>query len=84
METVNQLLDSIKDVGRDAVRGGYSRAVYSTPELDLRHWFIEQAQQRGLGVETDRNGIIWPGGESPRTVRSLPAATSIPSRAGRL
>ncbi|MGO4586244.1 allantoate amidohydrolase [Arthrobacter sp. 2RAF6] len=59
METVNQLLDSIKDVGRDAVRGGYSRAVYSTPELDLRQWFIEQAQQRGLGVETDRNGIIW-------------------------
>lgn len=59
METVNQLLDSIKDVGRDAVRGGYSRAVYSTPELDLRQWFIEQAQQRGLDVETDRNGIIW-------------------------
>ncbi|GAA3309081.1 allantoate amidohydrolase [Arthrobacter ramosus] len=59
METVNQLLGSIKDVGRDAVRGGYSRAVYSTPELDLRQWFIEQAQQRGLGVETDRNGIIW-------------------------
>lgn len=59
METVNQLLDSIKDVGRDAVRGGYSRAVYSTPELDLRQWFVEQARQRGLGVETDRNGIIW-------------------------
>lgn len=59
METVNQLLDSIKDVGRDAVRGGYSRAVYSTPELDLRQWFAEQARQRGLGVETDRNGIIW-------------------------
>jgi len=59
VETVNQLLDSIKGVGRDAVRGGYSRAVYSTPELDLRQWFIEQAQQRGLDVETDRNGIIW-------------------------
>ena len=59
METVNQLLDSIKGVGRDAVRGGYSRAVYSTPELDLRQWFIEQAQERGLDVEADRNGIIW-------------------------
>ncbi|UKA62373.1 allantoate amidohydrolase [Arthrobacter sp. FW306-04-A] len=59
METVNQLLDSIKDVGRDAVRGGYSRAVYSTPELDLRQWFIEQAQRRRLDVETDRNGVIW-------------------------
>lgn len=59
METVNQLLDSIKDVGRDAVRGGYSRPVYSAAELDLRGWFTEQAQQRGLDVETDRNGIIW-------------------------
>jgi len=59
VETVNQLLDSIKGVGRDAVRGGYSRAVYSTPELDLRQWFIEQAQERGLDVEADRNGIIW-------------------------
>ena len=67
METVNQLLDSIKDVGRDAVRGGYSRAVYSTAELDLRAWFIEQALQRGLAVETDRNGIIWAWWGNPRT-----------------
>lgn len=59
MEPVNQLLASIQDVGRDAVRGGYSRAVYTTPEIDLRQWFIEQAQQRGLEVETDRNGLIW-------------------------
>lgn len=66
METVNQLLDSIKDVGRDGVRGGYSRAVYSTPELDLREWFKEQAAQRGLGVETDRNGIIWAWWGEPR------------------
>ncbi|MFE4195711.1 allantoate amidohydrolase [Paenarthrobacter sp. NPDC056912] len=66
METVNQLLASIQDVGRDAVRGGYSRAVYTTPELDLRQWFIEQAEQRGLDVETDRNGIIWAWWGSPQ------------------
>ncbi|MFF2318841.1 allantoate amidohydrolase [Arthrobacter sp. NPDC058097] len=59
METVTQLLHSIQDVGRDDVRGGYSRAVYSTAELDLRSWFVDQAQRRGLDVETDRNGIIW-------------------------
>jgi N-carbamoyl-L-amino-acid hydrolase len=59
LKTVSQLLDSIKDVGRDASRGGYSRPVYSTAELDLRSWFIDQAQQRGLDVELDRNGIIW-------------------------
>ncbi len=59
METVSQLLESISDVGRDTARGGYSRPVYSTAELDLRGWFVEQAGRRGLDVETDRNGIIW-------------------------
>lgn len=59
MESVTELLDSIDDVGRDARRGGYSRPVYSTAELDLRGWFMEQAQRRGLDVETDRNGAIW-------------------------
>jgi N-carbamoyl-L-amino-acid hydrolase len=59
VETVTQLLHSIQDVGSDAIRGGYSRPVYSTAELDLRNWFIDQARLRGLDVETDRNGIIW-------------------------
>ncbi|WP_323961142.1 allantoate amidohydrolase [Arthrobacter sp. JZ12] len=59
METVSSLLGSISDVGRDGVRGGYSRPVFSTPELDLRNWFQEQAGRRGLDVETDRNGILW-------------------------
>jgi beta-ureidopropionase / N-carbamoyl-L-amino-acid hydrolase len=59
METVTSLLSSIADVGRDAVRGGYTRPVYSSAELNLRAWFTEQARRRGLAVETDRNGIIW-------------------------
>jgi beta-ureidopropionase / N-carbamoyl-L-amino-acid hydrolase len=59
METVTSLLDSIADVGRDTRRGGYTRPVYSTAELDLRSWFTDQAARRGLDVETDRNGIIW-------------------------
>ncbi|WP_146363457.1 allantoate amidohydrolase [Arthrobacter yangruifuii] len=57
--TVNTLLASIADVGRDSRRGGYSRPVFSTPELTLREWFQQEAQRRGLGVETDRNGILW-------------------------
>ena len=56
---VGSLLASIEDLGRDARRGGYSRPVYSTAELDLRAWFEAEAQQRGLDVETDRNGILW-------------------------
>lgn len=59
MESVSNLLGAIEDVGRDAVRGGYSRPVFSTPELDLRSWFRQEAGRRGLDVETDRNGILW-------------------------
>ena len=59
MEAIAALLESIGDVGRDPRRGGYSRPVFSTAELDLREWFRAEAERRGLAVETDRNGIIW-------------------------
>src|SRR5688500_8479152 len=53
------MLEQIADVGKDAKRGGYSRHGYDKPELELRHWFVEQAVKRGLNVETDRNGNLW-------------------------
>ncbi|MET8760888.1 allantoate amidohydrolase [Lentzea sp. NPDC004782] len=53
------MLQQIADVGRDAKRGGYSRHAYAKPELELRHWFVEQAVRRGLNVETDQNGNLW-------------------------
>ncbi|MFS8096394.1 allantoate amidohydrolase [Lentzea alba] len=53
------MLDQIATVGRDLKRGGYSRHGYDTPELELRHWFVEQAVKRGLNVETDQNGNLW-------------------------
>ena len=58
-DTVSGLLGEIADVGTDATRGGYSRPVFSTAELDLRSWFVDRAAKRGLDVETDRNGLIW-------------------------
>lgn len=58
-DTVSSLLAEIADVGTDPQRGGYSRPVWSTAELDLRSWFIDHAARRRLDVETDRNGIIW-------------------------
>ena len=57
--TVTSLMSAIADVGTDPTRGGYSRSVYSTPELDLRDWFLSEAAARGLDTETDRNGVIW-------------------------
>jgi N-carbamoyl-L-amino-acid hydrolase len=53
------MLQQITDVGRDLKRGGYSRHGYNKPELELRHWFVEQAVKRGLNVETDQNGNLW-------------------------
>lgn len=69
-QSVVSLMGSIADVGRDPTRGGYSRPVYSTAELDLRSWFVEAAQRRGLDVETDRNGILWAWWDVPGGVRT--------------
>lgn len=58
-DTVAGLMAQIADVGRDPVRGGYSRPVHSAAETTLREWFVGAASERGLAVETDRNGILW-------------------------
>jgi N-carbamoyl-L-amino-acid hydrolase len=46
-------------IGRDHLRGGYSRHVFDDADMLLRSWFTEQAQRRGLDVENDRNGNVW-------------------------
>ena len=53
------LMASISDVGRDPLRGGYSRPVFSDAERSLRDWFVERAQRLDLDVESDRNGVLW-------------------------
>ncbi|MGC0238860.1 allantoate amidohydrolase [Arthrobacter sp. SD76] len=81
--TVTGLMAEISAVGTDALRGGYTRPVYSTAELDLRSWFTEQAQKRGLSVETDRNGAIWawwdiPGGDRSNSLVTGSHLDSVP------
>lgn len=68
--TVTGLMSDIAALGTDPIRGGYTRPVYSTAELDLRSWFIDQATQRGLTVETDRNGAIWAWWDIPGSNRN--------------
>ncbi len=81
-DTVMSLLAEIADVGTDAQRGGYSRPVWSSAELDLRSWFVEHAERRGLDVETDRNGIVWawnaPGGERSGAIVTGSHLDSVP------
>ncbi|WP_461188826.1 allantoate amidohydrolase [Arthrobacter sp. Z4-13] len=81
--TVTGLMSEIAGTGTDALRGGYTRPVYSTAELDLRNWFIEQAEKRGLSVETDRNGAIWawwdvPGGDRSNSLVTGSHLDSVP------
>ncbi|MGO2749473.1 MAG: allantoate amidohydrolase [Pseudoclavibacter sp.] len=57
--SVSSLMREIEHLGRDRTRGGYSRPVYSRPELELREWFLAAARARGLDIEIDPNGIIW-------------------------
>ena len=73
--TVTSLLQDIATIGMDASRGGYSRPVFSSAETDLRTWFIEQAERRGLDVYTDHNGIIWAWWDTPAGTRRDAVAT---------
>ncbi|WP_426736802.1 allantoate amidohydrolase [Plantibacter sp. 2H11-2] len=57
-DTIVSLLDEVAGIGRDQRRGGYSRPVYSSAELELREWFVSQAERRGLDVDIDGNGVI--------------------------
>ncbi|MDQ4215143.1 allantoate amidohydrolase [Microbacterium capsulatum] len=52
-------LDQIDGVGRDGVRGGYSRHLWNDSDMQLRSWFVERAEQLGLAIEYDRNANIW-------------------------
>lgn len=65
--TVTGLLAEIAHIGRDTERGGYTRPGFSAVEAQLRGWFIQRAEELGLGVETDRNGNIWAWWGTPGT-----------------
>jgi N-carbamoyl-L-amino-acid hydrolase len=53
------LWNSLTPIGRDRDSGGYVRYAWSAADLACREWFVEEALDRGLAVETDRNGNLW-------------------------
>jgi beta-ureidopropionase / N-carbamoyl-L-amino-acid hydrolase len=77
---VVDLLAEIADVGRDAVRGGYSRHVFDPAEVELRTWFTRRAEALDLTVEPDRNGNLWAhwGEPGPGTVATGSHLDSVP------
>ncbi|MER5862725.1 allantoate amidohydrolase [Kitasatospora sp. NPDC002040] len=46
-------------VGRSASSGGYRRHAWNSADAECRAWFEQQAADRGLTYELDRNGNQW-------------------------
>ena len=58
----------IAPVGRSATSGGYFRQPYTSAEVELRAWFVEQCRGRGLEVRRDELGNVlawWHAGDGP-------------------
>ena len=77
------LLDEISGIGRDRVRGGYSRFTHTADDRLLREWFTAEAGRRSLDVEADRNGGLWawhpgPGGSLDDAVVTGSHLDSVP------
>lgn len=49
---------ALAPLGRSAASGGYFRQPWTTPEAELRAWFTEQCEARGLALEADGNGNL--------------------------
>ncbi|HUW16190.1 MAG TPA: allantoate amidohydrolase [Actinomycetes bacterium] len=55
----DRLWEPLLPIGRNAATSGYRRMAYSVADLGCREWFVAAAEERGLAVETDRNGNMW-------------------------
>ena len=53
-----QMWRDLAPVGRSAASGGYFRQPFAAAEREALAWFREQAQARGLRLETDRFGNV--------------------------
>ena len=58
LDDFEQMWRDLAPLGRSAASGGYFRQPYSTVESELRAWFVEQCEVRGLELEADGNGNL--------------------------
>jgi beta-ureidopropionase / N-carbamoyl-L-amino-acid hydrolase len=57
--TFTALWGGLEPVGRCAETGGYRRYSWTAADAECRAWFAEQARDRGLRLEIDKNGNMW-------------------------
>ncbi len=55
------MLDAIADIGLDPGTGGYRRFAWTDADMELREWFVGEAEARGMDVTEDGNGnqLAW-------------------------
>ncbi|MFM9698048.1 allantoate amidohydrolase [Streptomyces europaeiscabiei] len=55
----HEMWRELRPIGRHPGSGGYRRFAWTAADADCRAWFEEQARDRGLAHEVDRNGNQW-------------------------
>ena len=53
------LWEPLLPLGRDQRTGGYRRYAWTAADAACRDWFRGAAAERGMDVDTDRNGNLW-------------------------
>ena len=66
---VNELLSQLTPIGLDPASGGYRRFSWTTVDLALRRWFVDQARTRKLRIHKDRNANLWAFLPAPKSDR---------------
>jgi beta-ureidopropionase / N-carbamoyl-L-amino-acid hydrolase len=82
--TFADLWRGLEPLGRDPQTGGYRRYSWTPADAACRAWFTEQAERRGLAVETDNNGNLWAwwGPKRPDAVVTGSHLDSVPDGGG--
>ncbi|MEV5885667.1 allantoate amidohydrolase [Streptomyces sp. NPDC052020] len=57
--TFHSMWAELLPLGRSSASGGYRRFAWTPADTECRAWFEQQARDRGLAYELDRNGNQW-------------------------
>jgi beta-ureidopropionase / N-carbamoyl-L-amino-acid hydrolase len=50
---------ALAEIGRDPESGGMRRLAWTPEDREARSWFADQAAERGMAFDRDRNGNLW-------------------------